>query len=191
MSWLYVLFNLVTLPAAILMLAALAASRSVFDTRFIVGSVPGYWLMMAVLCDLSGRSGRLFRISLLTIALLAVVLPLRNDLTTSPIREAVEAVATNAKEGDSVLADVRVGSLAYWELRRSQVHLPFALVPARAIWGLSAPPQESDRIWVFCKANCDQHIARTLRGYSSLNRYGTYLTLYGADKEPMRSQNAR
>ncbi len=178
-SWLVPLLALVFGPA--LMLAGV--SRLVgpaFDSRFLVGSLPAYWLLIALLSDLGRAPARLLlRAVFMPTAIVAVILPLAHDLAESPLRNAIAHIVLEHKPGDVALGDKLVGLQPHWELRRAGLSLPWALVPAHRHnpW-FAVPTSVPGRAWVFCKGECDGAIRSLLQNHQATKRYGTYLTLF-------------
>jgi len=177
-DWLVTLFAIACAPALMLAVASRIVGPA-FDSRFLVGALPAYWLLIALLSDLGGRPGAmLLRAVIAPAALLAVILPLSHDLFESPLRQAVTHIVEEYKPGDIVMSDNN-GTQAYWELRRAGLTLPWAFVPTMSHYSwLAAPATIPDRAWVFCRGDCNATIRGLLRDHAMVRRHGEFLALF-------------
>ncbi len=178
-DWLVPLVVLGCAPAVLLAGVSLLVGPA-FDSRFLLGSLPVYWLLIVALADLGGKPGGILLVAvILPVALASVILPLRHDLAESPLRRAVTLILHDRKPGDVVLADNQTAVQAYWELRRAGANMPVSFVPAlRSLHWFAPPLTVPDRIWVFCRGGCNDTIRGLLRQHVAVLRYGRYLTLF-------------
>ena len=179
-AWLAPLAVFTTAPALMLAGASLLVGPA-FHGRFLLGSLPAYWLLIVVLSDLSGKPGTiLLRAVILPVALLAVILPLHHDTAVSPLRKVVTQIVHNRKPSDVVLGDRAIGPQGYWELRRVGLDMPMAFLPATPVWSrFTSQPTMSERVWVFCGLEeCNDPLRSLLREHTLLQRYGRYLALF-------------
>jgi hypothetical protein len=178
-DWLVSLLAVTCLPALFLAVATRFVGPA-FDSRFLAGMLPAYWLLIALLCDLAGRVGYLLlRFVIAPIALIAVLVPLPHDLAESPLRAAVARIADEHRPGDIVMGDRRIGPQAYWELRAAHLPLQWAMVPSAPYFTrFGAPPAIPDRAWVFCIRECNDSLRTMLSGHVMRERYGDYLALF-------------
>jgi hypothetical protein len=130
--WFWSAVVLAGVPIAALFAFSVAVNRA-FEARFILGAAIPYSIAIFLLCELSGRAGR--------IVLLCVLLPWRvvgiaNSVLTnwapSDTRRGVEHVAAQIRPGDLLLVDAPdYGSVIYWEWnRRLHRSEPIAVLPA-------------------------------------------------------------
>ncbi len=178
-DWLIPLAILICVPALMLAAASLLVGPA-FHSRFLLGSLPAYWLLMVALSDLGGKPGAIFVTAvILPAALLSVFLPLHHDLAKSPLREAVNHVAQHHRPGDAALADHPTGAQAFWELRRAGLSMPIAFLPATEYFRAFALQLPfPDRAWVFCDGKCNSAIMHPVEEHAPVEQYGRYLTLF-------------
>jgi hypothetical protein len=177
--WLGPLTVLAFAPMGLLAGASLVVGPA-FDTRFVLGSVPAYWLWVATLVDQGGPPAKVVLGAVVVPAvLLSVVLPLRHDLAVSPLREAAATVAREEAPGDILLADNQIGPQAYWELRRAGIELPTGFLPASRQYARFAPVLDAPaRVWTFCRGACNETIQARLADHVLERTEGRYLSLY-------------
>jgi hypothetical protein len=177
--WLWQLTVLGFGPAVMLAGASLFIGPA-FHTRFLVGSVPVYWLWVAVLADEGGMIGKvILRAVILPAVLLAVALPLRYDLEESPLREAVTKIVHGHQPGDVVLIASHVDFQTYWELREAGLDVPIEVIPASPVFqGFVAPIEDAPRPWVMClPGECSAKVNSRLVGHRLALKHGLYLRL--------------
>lgn len=177
--WLGPLTVLAFVPMLLLAGASLVVGPA-FDTRFVLGSVPAYWLWVAAVADQGGTTGRaLLWVVFVPVVLLSAVLPLRHDLAISPLRDAVAVIVRERQPGDILLADNQIGPQAYWELRRVGMELPTGFLPASRQYARFAPVLDAPgRVWTFCRGDCNETIRARLVDHTVERTEGRYLTLY-------------
>jgi hypothetical protein len=178
-DWLAPLAVLGCAPALMLAGVSLLIGPA-FDSRFLLGLLPVYWLLIVLLADLGGKPGRILLMSvILPVALASVVLPLRHDLAESPLRSAVTLIADDRKSGDIVVADNQTGAQAYWELRRGGTNMRIVIIPAiRSLFWLAPLLTVPDRVWVICQGQCNSTIKSLLGEHVAALQFGRYLTLF-------------
>ncbi|MBI3664060.1 MAG: hypothetical protein HY234_13545 [Acidobacteria bacterium] len=158
--WMAALFAAV--PLLVLFVFSVTVARSL-EARFVLGAMIPYLIVVFLLCQLSGRAGR--------IALLAVLLPWKivgiagsvvEARRPSIVRQGVEFAAGRVRPGDLLLADAPgLGSVLYWEWNR-RLHrserieaLSSDLPTAIRMAGVTPRPFDRldldgvSRIWVF------------------------------------------
>jgi hypothetical protein len=182
-AWLFPAFILTVGPAVMLACMSFLVGP-VFNARFLLGSIPIYWILIVVLSDLGGLAARTIVTGvMLPAAIVSVLLPLPHDVAESPLRADVAYIAQHRKPGDVILADNPTGPIVYWELRRSGLEIPLMLRPVAPAWNtLSQQPAIADAVWVFClDTKCSEPIESLLRehGLTQRGQYGKYLALYG------------
>jgi len=155
-----------------------------FHTRFLLGSVPVYWLWVVVVSEQGGTPGKLLlRALILPAVLLAVVLPLRQDLRESPLRDAVARILRDRQPGDVVVIANQIDFQGYWELRRAGLDIPFVVLPAWPVFQrFAAPVEDAPRIWALCRAECNATVSDRLTQHVVVLRHGRYLTLLQREK---------
>lgn len=166
-------------PAVMLAGASLFIGPA-FHTRFLLGSLPVYWLWAAVLADEGGTLGKMIlRAVILPAVLLAVFLPLRYDLEESPLREAVAKIARDHQPGDVVAIASHVDLQTYWELRKAGLSVPIEVIPASPVFRrFVAPIEDAPRVWVMClPGECPAKVNSRLVRHRVALRHGLYLRL--------------
>ena len=176
--WLGPLTVLCFAPAIMLACISLAVGPA-FHTRFLLGVIPVYWLWLAVVAERGGRPGiLLLRGLVLPIVVLSIVLPLRQDLGESPLREAVARIAQDRQPGDVLAIANNVGFQSYWELRRIGLDIPFVVLPPFPVFArFTAPLEDSQRVWVLCAGGCNATVDERLARHRVVSEYGRYLRL--------------
>jgi hypothetical protein len=166
-------------PAAMLAGASLFVGPA-FHTRFLLGSLPVYWLWAAVLADSGGTLGKVvLRAVFLPAVLLAVFLPLRNDLEESPLREAVAKITRDHQPGDVVAIANHVDFQTYWELRKAGLNAPIEVIPASPLFRqFAARIEDAPRVWVMClPGECSAKVNSRLVRHRVVLRHGLFLRL--------------
>ena len=133
-----------------------------FHARFLIGVLPGYWLLMALLAQFGGRAGRAMLYGVVfPWVLVSVCVGLVQNLAPSPVREGTLLVSREIRETDLILCSGEpvVGAQVYWEwTRRLAQPGRIEILSSRAIWWASILPQKDlkelnlygvDRVWFF------------------------------------------
>ena len=160
--WFWVATCLLAVPLLLDLLFALAV-RPALHWRFVLGILPAYWMLLVLVAERNGRSGR--------ILLYGIVLPwvLTNTAVSfvsgnivAPARQAAYIIAGHHDSGDLLLAEnLSIGNQLYWEWnhrlgRQGRIEV---LTPPAAVARLSVLPptdfehldlQGVDRVWFYC-----------------------------------------
>lgn len=115
-EWLPVLLILFVFP--LLGLIGLSRLAPLFHPRFLIGSLPIYWLLFALAADASPRLGRAFTWGLAAWLAVVAFKVSQPSFRPWPVTAAVMEIERNAQPADVVLADDRVGEYAWWEFDR-------------------------------------------------------------------------
>jgi hypothetical protein len=157
--WTSRLAILLSVPVILLAATSLMLPTPAFDSRFLLGLLPFYWLLITFAWE-NNRSLPV----LCGLMIAATLLPLKYDLQDPPLRQELASVPA----GSTVIADFRLGPQAYWELRKSG-HFQVAIVPETRYWAqLRFPSELPDRAWLLCQSTCSQIIQARLSEYSVL-----------------------
>jgi hypothetical protein len=150
-----------------------------FQPRFLVGLLPGYWLLLAMVVQITGRPARILAyFGVLPVVLAAAVVTSAQYLRPSEIRLRVREVAASFQEGDAIIGDSAIGAHVLWEWRAvlgrdepvttmrvgGPGHIPFRerrthnVVPYHDLWTLDTGGKR--RVWYFCSSRkeCDKAV---------------------------------
>jgi hypothetical protein len=118
--WFWRLFLIAGVPVAALLLVSLLLAP-MMHPRFLTGILPVYWLVYALIIQLTGRPGRLLGyFALVPLVLSTSVVVTANNLDRSGIRARVQEVADDFRDRDAVLSDSAIGAHVFWEWRGVQ-----------------------------------------------------------------------
>jgi hypothetical protein len=174
-EWLPVLLILFVFP--LLGLIGLSRLAPLFHPRFLIGSLPIYWLLFALAADASPRIGRAFTWGLVGWLALVAFKISEPSLRPWPVTAAVMEIDRNAQPGDVVIADNQVGEYAWWEFdrvlqRERTLHVFRArdrdLIPPRELRGNNILPYtdiaeidltEAETIWLIHSRRLARDIA--------------------------------
>jgi hypothetical protein len=115
-EWLPVLLILFVFP--LLGLIGLSRLAPLFHPRFLIGSLPIYWLLFALAADASPRIGRAFTWGLAGWLALVAFKISEPSFQPWPVSAAVMEIEQRAERADILLADDRIAEYAWWELDR-------------------------------------------------------------------------
>jgi hypothetical protein len=163
--WTSRLVLLLSVPVILLAATSLMLPTPAFDSRFVLGLLPFYWLLMTFAFE-NNRS-----LSVLCgLAIAATMLPLRYDLQDPPLRQELASVPAGA----TVIADFRFGPQAYWELRK-RGSFQVAILPDTQYWAqFQFPSVLPDHAWLLCQSTCAQIMQARLSDYS-VQQAGSHL----------------
>jgi len=160
-------------PALILALLSLFTGP-VFDSRFLLGSLPMYWLLLVMMCEYL-KQARAVLATVVVIAVMVFILPLHHDLSAGmEFTQEMSIIIKESGRTDAVVADVRVGGPAAWMLRRAS--LPVAILPSTEYWSALPEPRHAPRVWRICQETCNEEIGRFTDGYT-IERRGSFVEL--------------
>ena len=163
--WFWVGVLLAGLPLAMIILFSLIVIPSL-ASRFVLGVLPAYWLVVVLVWQESGRLGKimLYGVALVWVVSVAVAALVRMD-THLPPREAALVLASEQRPSDLILCSTSCNEF-YWELthhfgRNGRIEV---LGPGPLYW-LTVPPQLFDlatldpktaaRVWLFADSKTE------------------------------------
>jgi hypothetical protein len=162
--WFWASVLLVGIPVVMIVLFTIFVIPAL-HWRFVLGILPAYWLLVAMICQDSGRAGRilLFLIAAWVVGTIGVgLVRLATMDVAAPPRQAALLIAREERPGDEVLCQSDCNQL-YWELRhhfggRARVAL-LGPVPALDWLDVVQPMNLEDvnasvagRVWLFVEA---------------------------------------
>ncbi len=116
--WFWLSVLLAAVPVALLYGFSLAVTPAL-ASRFLIGILPAYWLVIALLAEYGGRAGRVLLYGVfLPWALVSVGTGFERAFRPSPVRQAASALSTQANPSDLILCSSDVASQFYWEWTR-------------------------------------------------------------------------
>jgi hypothetical protein len=159
--WFWAAALLVGIPVALMMMFTLFVTPAL-HLRFVLGILPPYWLLVAMLCQNNGRAGRILLFFIVSWVVGNLGVALAKMDVSSPPRQAALLIAREEGPGDLVLCRSACNEL-YWEFMhhfdgRTRVKL---LGPTPRIYWLSVvqPTNLEDvdsgsveRVWLFVQA---------------------------------------
>ena len=135
----------------------------VFHPRFVLGALPGYWLLVVLLGEFGGRAGRVMLYGIvLPWVLVSIGVALGQSLVPTPVRQGTLLLARELRPTDLILCS-GVGNQMYWEWTRrlGRSGRIEVLRPGPTDWRLSVLPQTDldgldlggvGRVWFFYSA---------------------------------------
>jgi hypothetical protein len=165
-SWMVLLLGLVLIPTALLAVASLVLRTPAFDSRFLLGLLPLYWLLMVKVCEKRALA------VVCGVAIIGVVLPLHYDLGAG---EELRRDLAGIPAGATVLADFRLGPQSYWELRKRGT-FQVGIRPETDYWNRLRVRLVPSTVWILCSSECPESIMHEI-GHKPVERRGQYTRL--------------
>ncbi|MCW5978286.1 MAG: glycosyltransferase family 39 protein [Bryobacteraceae bacterium] len=118
--WFWVAGALAGVPVALLYAFSVVYTPA-FVSRFLLGILPLYWLLVVMLSELGGRAGtRLLYGVILPWALVSAGIGMVTAAAPSPLRQRPEAIARDLRPSDLVLSEREHSNSLYWEIAHRQ-----------------------------------------------------------------------
>jgi hypothetical protein len=146
--WFWVVALLAGVPVALLLLFSVMYTPAL-ASRFLIGILPAYWLLLVMLGEMGGRRGLwLLYGVMLPWVLISSTAALIGNLEPHPVRARIETVAREMEPGDIIVCLDELANPVFWEL----THRLEREAPIRAL----APQVDSDELSVYQRQGIEQ-----------------------------------
>lgn len=153
--WFWVVASLAGVPVLLLYAFSIVYTPA-FASRFVLGILPAYWLLMTLLSELGGRWGaRLIYGAVLPWVLISAGISLVTSLLPSPVLERTRAIAAEFQPDDLVISERDQSNSLYWEIaHRRGRDVRFEVLPKKRSDGPKSTPErlgeeQGERLSVF------------------------------------------